>query len=102
MDARDIFFWIGVGVAIISAIVMAISAFRIKMDDSWHATATRRGIDLDDARDRIKVLETRAKILDEENERITARSSRDRAKVEWYENRYGPIPTPKRDEITTD
>lgn len=96
MDGKDFFFWLGVGASIIGALVMAIAAFRIKTDDSWRGTAARRGEDLNDARERIKVLETRAKILDEENERITARSSRDRAKVDKYENRFGPLPDETR------
>lgn len=91
MDGKDFFFWVGVAGTIVGAIVMAISAFRIRMDESWHGVAVRRGEELKDARERIKVLETRAKILDEENERITARSSRDRAKVDRYENKFGPL-----------
>jgi hypothetical protein len=68
-------------------------ALRIKSDDSWRQIAERRSARITDLEKENERLETKCLHLDTQNEILTTREARERAKCEWYENRYGSIPT---------
>jgi hypothetical protein len=85
--------WIvgGLGFAV-GCLAFLIATWQARSEETWRKIAERRLTSLQEEKASKEEWKERCKSAELENDRLIARSGRERAKLEWYESRYGPVP----------